>query len=244
MIYEYPLNIQIQTCLILEKLFQEGDFHLKLKTPYNNFQSLKIILKIMKIIEHREVKIKLIQTLQNYAQKIKAITLTKQIDKRKLHNVLKQINYYVESTTHEENSLTELRQNYFLTMMKSNYLQGQFNTNDAFFQAWLQQNEVLRSPQLLHWFGTFNQLREMVNLSLKLLRSSVNWVKAKAVKGSYSVNQPAQLIRINVNELKSVYPRFEIYQHSSNINFYHLEINSAVPIIDYDLNFDLALCKL
>ncbi len=243
MIYEYPLNNQVQLCLILEQLFKEGDFYLKRKTLFDNVQNLRIILEIMKIIEHRDLRIKLLQNLQMYAQKIKEIASIKQVDKRKSNTILKQIAYYIDTPV-QEGGINELNKNYFLSIMRRNYLQGTFNSNNSFAQAWLQQNESIRTTQLFQWFGAFNKLREMIDLSLKLLRTSVKWETVKAKQGNYLIEQPAQLIRINIGEIKSIYPRFEIYQHAVTISFYNLEINSPSLITDYDLNFDLALCKL
>jgi cell division protein ZapD len=251
MLYEQPLNEQIRLCLRLEYLFAQADYYLTKESPWDSHQMLKIILEILQAMDRPDLKNKFFQTLNQYTHSLSQLEKLENIDRKKLHNTLQQIDRLVDSLhTNQKKIGQDLRENEFLNAIQQRLYTpaGTCGFSMPAYHLWMQQDSTLRQRQLLIWFGYFTELQEIVNIILKLIRESTLFKVIDANGGFYQsnldANTPYQLIRIKLLSQKNVFPEISVGRYRLAIHFFTLDINGRTAQTADDIKFELACCKM
>ncbi len=251
MLYEQPLNEQIRLCLRLEYLFDQASYYLSKESPWDSHQMLKIILEILQAIDRPDLKNKFFQTLYQYTHALSQLEKLEDIDRQKLHGTLQQIDRLVDSLHNNQKKIgQDLRENEFLNTIQQRLYTpaGTCSFSLPAYHLWIQQENSLRQKQLLAWFGHFNELQEIVDIILKLVRESTLFKTVDAHGGFYQNNLdpniPYQLIRIKLQPQKNVFPEISVGRYRLAIHFFTLDINGRATQTSDDIKFELACCKM
>jgi len=250
-IYEQPLNEQIRLCLRLEYLFEQAAHYLCSESSWDLRQALSTILEILSVAERPDLKNKLGQALNQYASALTQLEKLPDIDKEKLHSMLKQIDQLIdELRANTQKTGQELRENEFLMAIQQRLYTpaGACNFSLPSYHLWLQQDKAILKQQLSRWLDSFKQLQIIINLMLKLTRESASFKNTKAIGGFYQSNlEPSmqhQMIRISITPEKALFPEISVGRHRLAIHFFTLDINGRAAQTPDDIVFALACCKL
>jgi cell division protein ZapD len=250
-IYEQPLNEQIRLCLRLEYLFEQANYYLLCESSWDLRQTLSTILEILYIADRPDLKSKLGHALNQYASSLTQLEKLPDIDKQKLHNMLKQIDQLVdEIRTNTQKTGQELRENEFLTAIQQRLYTpgGACGFSLPAYHLWLHQDKNILKQQLSHWLNSFKQLQAITNLMLKLTRESASFKTTKAIGGFYQSNlEPSiqhQMIRISIASEDRIFSEISVGRHRLAVHFFTLDINGRAAQTPNDIIFSLACCKL
>ncbi len=251
MLYEQPLNEQIRLCLRLEYLFAQATYYLPKESLWDSHQMLKIILEILQAIDRPDLKNKFFQTLNQYVNSLSQLEKLKDVDKKKLHGTLQHIDRLVDSLHGNQKKIgQELRENEFLNAIQQRLYTpaGTCGFSLPSYHLWMQQDSTLRQRQLSEWFGHFNELQDIVNIILKLVRESTLLKAAAAPGGFYQNNLDPnvsyQLIRIKLQPRENVFPEISVGRYRLAIHFFNLNLNGHATQTSTDIEFELACCRI
>lgn len=251
MLYEQPLNEQIRLCLRLEYLFAQANHYLPKDSHWDSHQMLKIILEILQAIDRPDLKNKFFQTLNQYIHSLSQLEKLENIDKKKLLGTLQHIDHLVDGLHSNQKKIGQgLRENEFLSAIQQRLYTpaGTCGFSLPSYHLWMQRENTLRQQQILTWFGHFNELQEIVNIILKLVRESTLFKVVDATGGFYQnnldPNTPYQLIRIKLPPQENVFPEISVGRYRLAIHFFNLDLNGRATQTSSDIKFELACCKM
>lgn len=251
-IYEQPLNENIRICLRLEHLLQQANYHIKQETSWDSMAALNAILNILNIINDRsDLKNKLGQLLNQYASNLAQMEQLPEINKIKLHRLLDQLEKIIDVLHSIQGRIgQELRENEFLMAVQQRVAipAGACCFNIPSYYLWLQQPHEVRAKNLKEWLIPFSQLQLVIDIVLKLTRSSTKSTEEIAQTGFYQSNLdpdiPYQMIRIKVPAAIETFPEISVGRHRLTIHFLELNIQNRAAQTQANIPFELALCNL
>lgn len=251
-IYEQPLNELMRFCLRLEYLFAQAQYHLSENTVWDVRAALATIIEILNIIDRPDIKSKLTNALQLHYSTLIQLENSPDIDKKKLQEILKQLNNSQENIHNIQGKLGQnLRDNEFLTSIRQRLIipAGTCDFSIPAYHLWLQQPVDIQRKELLEWYYTFDQLQGIINLILQLTRDSALPKTRMALKGFYqealTPNIPFQMIRLSLPIKYKIFPNISVGRHLASIYLFIFNgsNNRATQFVD-DLEFELMLCRL
>lgn len=251
-IYEQPLNELMRFCLRLEYLFAQAQYYLSENTIWDVRAALTAIMDILNIVDRPDIKSKLTNALQLHYSTLIQLEHSPDIDKKKLQEVLKQLNDSQEIIHSIHGKLGQnLRDNEFLTSIRQRLITpaGTCDFSIPAYHLWLQQPVDIQRKELSEWYYTFDQLQVIINLVLQLTRDSSTPKIRTALKGFYqealSPNIPYQMIRLSIPLKNKIYPNISVGRHLVSVYMFIFNgsNNRATQFVD-DLDFELTLCRL
>ncbi|MDR1012396.1 MAG: cell division protein ZapD [Coxiellaceae bacterium] len=253
MIYEQPLNEQIRLCLRLEYLFDQAGYYLNqesLTSFWDLHQILKIILELLQITNRPDIKNKLSRILDQYAYHLSQLISMVDVDQQILNNTIQQIEYLSNNLRANQQKIgQELREDEFLNDIQQRLYTpaGTCSFSLPCYQSWLQQ-KIEAKFQLSIWFRYFDELKNVVDIVLKILRESSSFKTLKASMGfhhgSLDSNFLYQLIRVKLSDDKKLFPEISVGHHRIAIHFFTLDISGKTSQISNDVSFELSCCKI
>jgi len=251
-IYEQPLNENIRICLRLEHLLQQANYHIKRESTWDSMATLNAILNILNIINDRpDLKNKLGQLLNQYASNLAQMEQLPDINKVKLHRLLDQLKKIIDILHSIQGRIgQELRENEFLMAVQQKVAipAGTCSFNIPSYYLWLQQPHTVREKNLRDWLEPFAQLQLVIDIVLKLTRSSIKSTEEMAQNGFYQSNLDPnisyQMIRIKVSPEVEAFPEISVGRHRLTIHFLELNIQGRAIQTQANIPFELALCNL
>src|SRR3990167_212803 len=252
-IYEQPLNEQVRTCLRIEHLLQQFHFTESGNTQWHTRNAMAALLKILNILDRPDLKPKLTQALSQHATALSALETIPHVHKEKLNAVLNELDLTIDALHQFKGKFGEkLRQNEFLNhiRMHINNPAGACDYATPDYALWLKCPIETRNQQLKHWFSDLNLLVDVVNLHLRITRSSTPFQTLTAAHGFYhqsmDATSPALLLRIRMHHLLHCYPETSVGKHRIAIRFLQMKnfTRGESQQIDTDIQFDIACCKI
>ncbi len=251
MIYEQPLNEQVRLFLRLEFLFAQVNYYIEKESCWDAQQALKTILEILQTIDRPDLKNKLLQNLNQYLATLSQLENAEEVDKDKLNATLKKIESLIDLLhTNPKKIAHELRENEFLnTAQQRLYIPaGTCGFSMPPCQLWLMQDPSTRKEQLNNWIKHFAQLKDVVDISLKLIREATLFKSVLANGGFYQCNlDPSttyQMIRISLSTGENFFPEISAGRYRLAIHFFNLNINGHNTQTTNNVEFELACCKI
>ena len=251
--YEYPLNEQIRICLRLEQLFNEFYSNYQGHDPHDSQMACAALLKIMNVIDRPDIKSKLTQTLTQYATTLGQLEQFTQIDSKRLHEILTQMDTYIDHMHRHYSRVTgALRQNDFLNQlrMQSTNPGGICHYSIPAYELWIHHNSEQRISDLTQWSADLSILHHIIELVLNLCRSSTTYQTATAIDGFYqqtlNPNLPCELLQIKLPIDLNLYPEYSVGRHRIAIRFRSFAHNNLVDIKPTlkSLYFSINCCRL
>jgi len=250
MIYEQPLNEQIRLCLRLEYLFSQVNYFISRDSSWDIHQSLKIIIEILQTIDRPDLKNKFFQILNQYSHILTKLKNIDGVDLQKLHDTIVQIDRLINSLHSNQKRIgQELKDNALLNAIQQR-LQipaGTCSFNLPAYHLWIQQVNFSKQ-QLIAWLGNFDELQEITNIILKLIRDSSIFNYIETQDGFYQIgldpNIPYQLIRIILPNEINVFPEISVGKHRLTVHFFNLKFDGNYNQVSNQIAFEISCCKI
>ncbi len=247
--FEQPMNEHVRLCLRLEHLFKQLDDNLPIETEWGTRVALSAILEILNVVDRPDLKTKLTKALSQQAAKLAQLEKSPQVDKEKLHEILKEIERLNETLFTLNGKIgAVLRENEFLNTIR----QYAYNPGGACnfclpaYQLWLRQPTAHRTQTLHSWIKHFVILRETVFLLLNLIRNGAFSSSQIAREGFYQQaldpNNPSELVRVSVPENIGIFPEISVGRHRMSVRFLLENLHDRPKQLQNEIAFDLCIC--
>lgn len=252
-IYEQPSNELLRTCLRLEHLFAQLDYHYQhCASLYHIRNTLRFLIEIIDALDRPDLKSKLTQEFHRVNTVFSKLESTPDISQEQLDKILLQITHSLEYLNGVYGKLGQtLRQNPFLNNIQSHL---QASGGDAPFETpayhcWLQKPRQQQQQAIKQWLEALSRVRDSIQLLLKIMRDSADFQTAQAEQGFYQCSLPSypvkvQLVRIELPTEPYIFPEISLGKHRLNVCFYELALSERPQQINTNFSFQLSLCKI
>ena len=206
-------------------------FHAKSQSAdsWQSRDAMSALLKIVNIVDRPDLKPKLTQALSQHASALAALETVPQVQTDKLTSILEELDSAVDALHSWHGKFGDnLRQNEFLNHIRMHISNpaGACDYATPEYVLWLKSSPEQRHFQLQEWFSEFKLLIDVVNLHLRITRTSTPFQRLEAEKGFFQQtldsSNPALLLRIRVNANDSCYPENSVGKHRIIIRFLQL----------------------
>ncbi|MGB7182495.1 MAG: cell division protein ZapD [Burkholderiaceae bacterium] len=250
-LYEYPLNERIRTFLRLEKAFRRFRFFRDGDDHNHHVQALALLFDLLDLTGRNDIRSELMTELQNQSTALKTFRDSPGVSPEALERLLLE----VSSAIRKLNSLgsgrpgQNIKDSEWLMSVRSRIMiaGGATDFDMPSFWAWQNLPADRRQRQLDDWHASFNELRQALQLSLRLLRESGKPEQLDATDGScqHSLGgRTFQMARIRVDETLGVVPDISANKYLLWIRFSTFDGLSRPTPISRGVTFDLTLCNL
>ena len=251
-VYEQPANELLRTCLRLEHLFTQLDYHYQnCVSLYHVRITVRLILEIVNILDRPDLKSKLTQEFHRIKSIFDKLESTPEISQEQLDKKRQDIQASLNYLTSIYGKLAQqLKQNHFLSNILGHLSAsgGDSPFETPAYHCWLQQSRQEQNNQLTQWLDTIIPVRQAINLLLNIIRNSTYFSSIEAYRGCYHcplpTYPPIQLVRIEVDDYLLRYPEISVGRHRLNVCFYELNLNDRPEQVENNFTFKLALCKI
>lgn len=252
-IFEQPGSELLRTCLRLEHLFAQLDYHYQhYASIYHVRNTVRFLIEIINALDRPDLKSKLTQEFHRVYSAFNKLESTPHISQEQLDKTRQQLKYSLDYLTSIYGKLAQnLRQNHFLnniqTHLKASGGDTPFET--PAYHCWLQKPRQEQQNDLTQWLEELTPVRRSIQLLLQIIRESTDFQTAQAQQGFYHCALPSypvsvQLVQIEMATESYVFPEISLGKHRLNVCFYELATHQRPQQINSDLSFQLALCKI
>lgn len=252
-IFEQPLNEQVRTCLRIEHLTEQFNLSEPSISQWQTRDAMAALLKILCIVDRPDLKPKLTQALSQHATALSALETVPHVHTEKLSAVLDELDCTIDAMHAYQGKFGDsLRKNDFLNhiRMHINNPAGACDYATPDYSLWLKLPIETRNQHLREWFKELKLLIDVVNLHLRITRSSTPFKEVKAENGFFhktlDASAPNLLLRIRVDHRYNCYPETSVGKHRIAIRFVEVNdfINGQSKQIGTDMAFAFACCKI
>jgi len=251
-IYEQPLNERIRTFLRLEFLFKNVDSALESKAEIQSRDAINGLLSILSVFDRSDLKQEIIKELERLVTTLSSLENSPGVDKQALDALLTELDQIIDSLHLKKSAIGQnLRENDFLYSIRqrSSIPGGTCDFDVPAYHYWLEHtsNEEQRQ-QLLEWFKQFSHARAAIDMTLRLIRSSIGFSGVAAESGfyqhSFDNNQSTQLIRVKIPADAAYFPEISGGKHRFTVRFMQFDINQRAQQVSEDVEFSLSCCAM
>ena len=251
--YEQPLNEHIRVCLRLEHLLEQILINIENPTEWSSRIAILALLETVNVIDRPDLKTKLTKALTQHASTLTQLEVLPQIDSVKLRAILNELDRLIDLLYATQGKIGQnLRTNEFLNTIRQHLYNpgGAVNFSNPAFQLWLQKPSVNRIADLKVWFSELDQIRDVVNLLLKLTRQSNLPLEKYADKGFYQQaldpNSSCEMVRVSIPITANLYPEISVGRPRLSVRFLELNCHELgrSKQCDYNVTFKLTCCSL
>jgi cell division protein ZapD len=248
--YEYPLNERIRTLLRLEDLYGRVRFFLAKDDPHDHHACLTGMFEIIEVASRADLKSDLLQELDRQRTFLEALRSNPAISEAKLNGVLAEIDSAF-ANLHATSGKTgqSLRENEWLMAIKQRAgIPGGTSEFDLpSYHHWLHHPVSRRRGDLVAWLQPLLPIHAALSIVLRVLRESGRTVSLMAFKGVYQqtpAGQPAQMLRLTLEDELPCVPEISANKYALNVRFLLPEGVQKTRVYEHDVPFELAFCNL
>lgn len=251
-IFEQPLNERIRTFLRLEFLFKRVDNALTGHSEMHHRDALDAMLNMLSVFERSDLKQELMKEIERLTTNLTALQNAPGVDRQALEALLADLDQNLDALHVKKTGIGQsLRENEFLygIRQRSSIPGGTCAFDLPAYHFWLQHTEPKnRSQQCMQWLNEFQSVRNAIDMSLRLIRSSVGFRDETAEDGffqrSLDSNQPYQLIRVQIPSSVSYFPEVSGGKHRFTVRFMEFDINQRPQQARETVSFRLSCCAM
>lgn len=251
-LFEQPVSELIRFCLRAEHLFNivQAFLHKQPSVNVNALSAISAVIDLLALTDRPDIRGKFIKEFLRQRADVERFLHHTQIDQEKLKSVIILLDKHILLLqAHQGKFASVLRDSqFFICLQQHRTTMGGILSFDipAFFY-WLQESHQVQSDQISTWLKAFQDLLEIVQLMLEIVRQSAEPLLQKAEAGFFqsSLDMPftCQLIRIFIHKSLSIYPEVSIGRHGVGIRFYYLLTEKYPVSVLYEKKFTFYLAK-
>jgi|TARA_B110000027_G_C16093537_1_gene289636 cell division protein ZapD len=251
-IYEQPLNERIRTFLRLEFLFLRINKALLGDSEQENRDVVENLMNILSVFERNDLKSEIIKELERLISALSVLEGEPRVDSQMLGKLLFELDQIIDSLHINKEALgQELRNSEFLCGIRQRSIipGGTCHFDMPGYHYWLRHVGFAdRKRQLLAWSGQLSHIHNAIVTTLHLIRQSTDFSTATAVSGFYhhnlDVNQPNQLIRIQIPSEAKCFPVISAGKHRFTTRFMQFDIENRSQQVNEEIKFSLSCCSI
>jgi len=250
-IFEQPVNELIRVCLRVEHLLQLAENSLRGATLHETRTTTSTLIDILALTERPDLRGKFIKEFLRQSANLQRFLNEPHIDQTKLQTALKGLENTLELLQKNSGKFgAKLRENEFLVSVRQHFSMpgGTCSFDTPCFHYWLKQPAKERHTKLLEWLSELEDLFQVVDEMLQLVRQSGQAVMHTAHDGFYQTSldpqMPCQLIRVSVPNTTQAFPEISVGRHGVSVRFYHPTLQQRNVPYEKDVPFWLTCCIL
>lgn len=249
-LYEHPLHETLRVSLRLECLFAQSDHRLTQQGYWDDRAIVATLVDIVNILDRPDYKTKLSKKLIDSKENLSQHLDAEKVDQEKLQSILQQFNSSIEYLNSVNGKLNQdLEKNEFFNNVRQRLGKtgGARNFDLPMYHFWLSTTEKNRRADIDQWFKQIAQVRQAVQLYLKVVRDSTTFDRFTAEKGFFEKDLTAtteyQLVRIYLKNNSKFFPDISIGRHRMSLHFFSMDnVNERPSQFKQDVKFKMALC--
>jgi cell division protein ZapD len=250
-IYEQPLNEIARILLKLEYLLQMCDHHMRRSEPWDSHTILIAICDVLNLLDRPDLRSKLSKEVQRYISTLGRLQNSPDINQPKLNSLLDRLNTIWQQLLSGNGRLAQvLRDDEFLNGVRQHLMSpaGTCSFDMPIYHYWGTQSAATRTTMINYWYAQLNDIRELNNLLLDLIRDSGRFEKLQARSGFYQSNLdpflPCQLIRVALPAHIAMFPEISAGRHRLCVYFMVADFQRRPLQSTESVDFELALCVI
>lgn len=248
-LYEYPFNERLRTCLRLEQLFRRLGELIAREHALDHHFALVTIFEIMDVAARADLKSDVLREIERNKAQLDGYRSNPSVSQAALEAVIAQLDRCFAALNGQSGKAgQQLTENDWLMGIRSRI--GIPGGTCAFdlpaYHAWQHQGPALRQQALERWASTLAPLAESIFLLLKLLRDYGAPQKVAAQRGQFQQNLPQgrvfQLLRLRMDPALNLIPEISGNRLIVAVRLMRLHDDGRLHACTEDADFELTLC--
>ncbi len=249
MLYEYPFNEQVRTCLRLEHLFRRLGTLMARDDAVDHHYALATIFEVIEIASRADLKSELLKDLERQKQVYAGYRGNPAIADAVLDRVIARLDACYQALVAQTGKPGQsLAEHEWLHSLRSRIAipGGTCEFDTPAYHAWQHRDAASRRSDLTRWAGTLGPLAEAVYALLKLMRDSGSPQKVMAAAGKFQQSLPAtrtfQLARLRLDAAWGLVPEISGNRMMISVRLMRPDEHGKLQPDTADTTFELALC--
>lgn len=249
MLYEYPFNEQVRTCLRLEHLFRRLGQLVARDDPVDHHYALATIFEAVDVAARSDLKSDLLKDLERHKQQYAAYRGNPAIAEAVLDRIVGQLDACYQALQSQAGKPGQSLSEYeWLNSVRSRFTipGGTCEFDVPAYHAWLHRDAASRRRDLTHWAATLAPVAEAVFVLLKLMRDHGAPQKVLANAGKFQQSLPQtrvfQLARLRIDAALGLVPEISGNRMMIAVRMLRPDGQGKLVPDSADTPFELALC--
>lgn len=249
MLYEYPFNEHVRTCLRLEHLFRRLGTLIAREDPVDHHYALSTIFEVLDIASRSDLKSDLLKDLERQKQVCAGYRGKPAIADAVLDRVIARLDSCYQALVSQSGKPGQaLAEHEWLNGLRTRIAMpgGTCEFDTPAYHSWLHRDAALRQRDLTQWAGTLGPVAESVYTLLKLMRDTGTPQKVMAVGGRFQQSLPQartfQLARLLIDTSSGLVPETSGNRMMLSVRLMRCDDHGKLQPDTGDTAFELALC--
>lgn len=250
-VYEHPLSERIRVMLRLEHLFRQAAYFIEQDSIWCSRIFVMTMLDILDLFSRGDMRTELLKELERSTDNLGNLMSYPDIDHDRLGSILRALEHLIDNI-HAMTSApgSELKNDELLGMIRqrSTIPGGTCDFDLPRYNLWLHSNYQHRLQDHKRWYSSLDPIRQTIELLLKMIRGSTEFLEEQASGGNYTKqlekSLPYQMVRVRLPESATYFAEISGSKHRFSIRFLQPTDSGKSELLPQDINFQLALCRL
>ncbi len=235
----------------LEHLFRQATYLLAKDDHWSSRLFIMTLLDILELFARGDIKTELLKELERSTESLGLLMQYPGVDQERLGSILRALEHLIDnihgmtSTPGHELKIDELLA---IIRQRSTIPGGTCDFDLPRFNYWLHQDFKDRHTDQKRWYATMDPIRQTIELLLKMVRGSAEFVEKDAITGNHTEqlekDTPFQMIRVRLPDSATCFTEISGGRHCFTIRFLEPSDTGKPRGVNYDVTFQLALCRL
>lgn len=250
-VYEHPLNERIRVMMRLEHLFRQATHLLDKDDIWSSRLFIMTLLDILELFSRGDIKTELLKELERSTDNLSMLMQYPSVDHDRLGSILRALEHLIDNIHGMKSAPgTELKTDELLSSIRqrSTIPGGTCDFDLPRFNLWLHRDHKYRDIGLKRWYTTLDPIRQTIELLLKMIRGSTEFLTKTASTGNYTEqlekDTPFQMIRVRLPYSASYFAEISGGRHCFTVRFLEPMDSGKSESVKSDIPFQLALCRL
>lgn len=248
-VFEQPVNELLRVCIRIEHLLSMIDESFHAPNEHGTRSCIYAISSLLALTDRHDLRGKFTKEFIRQQANLQRFVNETSVDQTKLQLALDELEAAIQLLQQQNGKFANsLRENDFINVVRQHIAMpgGGLSFDVPAFFFWLQSPIKERREQLTTWLREFDDIIQITQFMLRLVRQSGRPVHHTAVEGFFQASldpqMPCQLIRVAVPNTLSVFPELSVGRHGVNIRFYYPTVEGRATVYEKDVPFRLICC--
>lgn len=249
MLYEYPFNEQVRTCLRLEHLFRRLGKLVARDDAIDHHYALATMFEAIDVAARSDLKSELLKDLERHKQLYQSYRGNPAIAEAVLDRITGQLDACYQALQAQPGKPGQsIADHDWLNSVRSRFAipGGTCEFDVPAYHAWQHRDAESRRRDLTHWAATLGPLAESVFALLKLMRDNGAPQKVLAAGGRFQQSLPQartfQLARLRIDAALGLVPEISGNRMMITVRLMRPDEHGKLQQDSADTPFELALC--
>ena len=242
----------MRSFLRLNHLFKQFDNVHNGASAWDSRSALETIIEIHNLVSRSDLKTEILKELEKQTQNLMKLFENPRVDHQRLDHILLSLDSLSNKIFSDNNPFgNNLKKNEFINAIKQRTAVpgGTCGMDMPGYHFWLQRPIEERILDLNEWISGFENLRQAIELTLRLIRDSSIPKQVIAENGFFQHNldssKPVQLLRISIPAESKFYAEISGGKHRFSVRFLQQESYESRPKqVNEDIEFELSCCMI